>query len=337
MVNGSGKLKNQANLRYGEWLVQQGVISDTKLDEAVNEQTKNGGKLGEVLEKLKLLTNQQVTQSLADYLKVERVALDDLSRIDMDVARKIPENIAKRFCLAAIGQINGQGEVVVAMSDPLNIVAIDTVTLRLKRPVRAVIASVTEIRRAIEVIYHGSDVEEQRLRDLVEIEIDTDDEATAFKDEYGTADISSEADADDAPVIRFVDLLLSQAVKSKASDIHVEPQEKSMTIRMRIDGVLRDMVPPPRKMQSAIIARLKILSEMDIAERRLPQDGRFKLTIDDNEVDFRVSVLPSSRGEKVALRVLDKSLAMLDIEKLGFEKDTLTLLKKCVSHPHGPA
>jgi type II secretory ATPase GspE/PulE/Tfp pilus assembly ATPase PilB-like protein len=145
----------------------------------------------------------------------------------------------------------------------------------------------------------------------------------------------SEADATKAPVIRFVDLLLSQAVKSRASDIHIEPQEKSMMIRMRIDGMLRDMVPPARTMQAAIIARIKILSKMDIAERRLPQDGRFKMKASGRNIDVRVSVIPTIYGEKVVMRILDASGACLDLAQLGFEPQLLEELKLILTQPHG--
>ena len=147
--------------------------------------------------------------------------------------------------------------------------------------------------------YHGSDVEEQRLRDLVEIEVDAEQSREdSLIEDITEADISGQVDAGDAPVIRFVNLLLSQAVKSRASDIHIEPREKSMTIRMRTDGVLREMVPPSRKMQAAVVTRIKILSEMDIAERRLPQDGRFKMKTSGRDIDVRISVIPTIYGER---------------------------------------
>ncbi len=322
--------KTQTDLLFGELLVSKGLLTRPELVEALNEQRKNGGRLGEVLLRLKKLKDEDVTCALAEHLSIEYLRLDDVSKIDNNVARLLPENIVKRFCLVAVREEGD--EVVIAMADPLNVIAIDTIRLKIKRQIKVVISSPSEINQAIEVVYHGSDVEEQRLRDIVELE---DDIGIAPIVEEEEEDIGSEADASKAPVIRFVDLLLSQAVKSRASDIHIEPQEKSMMIRMRIDGVLRDMVPPARKMQAAITARIKILAEMDIAERRLPQDGRLKLKASGRAIDVRVSVIPTIYGEKVVMRILDAEAATHDLSKLGFEPKLLEELKSILTQPHG--
>jgi len=317
---------------FGGWLVQRGLINGSELDQALTAQRDSGGRLGEVLAKIGLLTNKEIINSLSKFLSVETVSLDNLSEIDMDIARAIPENVSKRFCLVGIGE--SEGKVVIACSDPLNVIAIDTVALRLKRQIKMVLASEKEVRHAIEVIYHGSDIAEQRLRDIVELEIGIEDERDFDKRDDGT-DISEEAKVSDAPVIRFVDLLLSQAVKSRASDIHIEPQERSMSIRMRVDGALRDMVPPARKMQAAITTRIKLLSEMDIAERRLPQDGRFKIKTQSKDIDVRVSSIPTIYGEKVVMRILDSAAGDYDIDQLGFESELLEQFKNILSRPHG--
>ncbi|MHC5076713.1 MAG: GspE/PulE family protein, partial [Planctomycetota bacterium] len=209
-------------------------------------------------------------------------------------------------------------------------------TLKLKSQVKVVISSPKQIQRAIEVVYHGSDVEEQRLRDLVEFEVDSDETfEKGLDDELYDNEVDNEAAATKAPVIRFVDLLLSQAVKSRASDIHIEPQEKSMSIRMRVDGILRDMVPPARKMQSAVITRIKILAKMDIAERRLPQDGRFKMKASGRSIDIRVSALPTIYGEKIVMRILDASAVNHNVDEIGFEPNLLKEFKAIVEQPHG--
>jgi type IV pilus assembly protein PilB len=330
MVNKANST-NYDTERFGDWLVSRGEIDHKRLCQALTQQKKSGGRIGEVMVQMQLLNNEQLKNALAAYLNIESVSLDDPAKIEMNIARLVPEEIAKRFCLVAVGKKNGQ--IILAMGDPLNVVAIDTVSLRLRQKVAPVIATPGEINRAIEVIYHGSDLEEQRLRDLVEVEISTDEEEEL--EDYKSTDISREADAADAPVIKFVDLLLSQAVKSRASDIHIEPQEKSMNIRMRVDGVLNEMVPPPRKMQAAIIARLKILSEMDIAERRLPQDGRFKIKAPGRDIDVRVSSIPTIYGEKIVMRILDKEAVDHDINKIGFEQQMLETFKKTITQPHG--
>ena len=318
----------EANLLFGESLVSKGLLTRRGLIEALNEQREHGGRLGEVLLRLKKLGEEDITHALADYLSMDYVRLDDMSKIDAETARTLPENIAKRFCLLPIGEKDDK--IIVTMADPLNVIAIDTISLKMKRKIKVVISSHQEIRHAIETIYHGSDVEEQQLRDIVEIEVGGQEDI--FEAEVAEAD--NEA-ATKPPVIRFVDLLLSQAVKSRASDVHLEPQEKTMIIRMRIDGMLRDMVPPARKMQAAVLTRIKILSEMNIAERRLPQDGRFKIKMSGRDIDVRVSSIPTIYGEKIVLRILDTSSVRHEIEQLGFEPKLLEEFKTILAQPHG--
>jgi type IV pilus assembly protein PilB len=323
--------KAKADLLFGEFLVSKGLLNHRELVEALNEQRDKGGRLGEVLLRMRMINDEQVTGALAEHLSMEYIRFDDVAKIDMNIARTLPESIAKRFCLVAVGEIDDK--VIVAMADPLNVIAIDTIALKINRQIKVVLSSPQEIRRAIEVVYHGSDVEEQRLRDLVELEVGKEEEPQEA--DIGEADTSSEVAATKAPVIRFVDLLLSQAVKSRASDIHIEPQEHSMAIRMRIDGMLCDMVPPARKMQAAVITRIKILSEMDIAERRLPQDGRFKMKASGRDIDIRVSVIPTIYGEKVVMRILDVKAVNHDLDQLGFEPEILKEFKSILSQPHG--
>ena len=323
---------------FGEFLVSKGILSRMQLSNALDEQRRYGGRLGEALLRLGMMNEEQVTQSLAEHLSMEYFHFDDISKINLNVARMLDETIAKRFCLVAIGELDGR--VVIAMADPLNVIAIDTITLKIKRPIKVVIGSAQEIRKLIEVVYHGSDVEEQHLREIVQTEDGrdpTDDERveSILEDASDAESASSEDMAGKAPVIRFVDLLLSQAVKSRASDVHVEPQEKSMMIRMRIDGMLRDMVPPARNMQAAVLARIKILSKLDIAERRLPQDGRLKIKASNREIDVRVSTLPTIYGEKIVLRILDASAATHSLDKLGIEPDLMAVLQKALDQPHG--
>ena len=323
--------ETNSTLLLGELLISKNLITRQQLVQALNEQRENGGRLGDVLRRLKILDEEDVTLALAEHLSLEYVRFDDISKINTDVARILPESIAKRFCVIAIEDRNDM--VVVAMADPLNVIAIDTIALKIKRQIEVVVSSPQEIRRVIEVIYHGSDIQEQQLRDLVELEDGKYD--GAIESPTDEADVDSEAAASKAPVIRFVDLLLNQAIKSRASDIHVEPQERSMIIRMRIDGMLRDMVPPSRKMQAAVVTRIKILSEMDIAERRLPQDGRFKKKAFGRNVDVRVSVIPTIYGEKVVMRILDAAAVNHEIDQLGFEPQRLVEFKDILSRPHG--
>ena len=337
ITQSSGK---KANIRFGELLLSKGLLNRRELTEALNEQRNRGGRLGEILVKLKMVSDEDVRCALAEHLATERVHLDGKD-INMDIARLVPEAIAKRFNLVAVDEKDGK--VLVAMADPLDIVATDTITMKTGREIQPVLSSLREIRQTIEKVYHGSDIDEQRLRDLVEHAVNTEieeegaEQDTLMENALNAleADISVEEAATRAPVIRFVDLLLRQAVKSRASDIHVEPQELTMTIRMRIDGILQDMVPPPRKMQAAIATRIKILSKMDIAERRLPQDGRFKIKAPGRDIDVRVSVIPTIYGEKVVMRILDSAAVNHDLDQLGFDPELLEEFKMMLSQPHG--
>ncbi|UCG57978.1 MAG: Flp pilus assembly complex ATPase component TadA [Phycisphaerales bacterium] len=319
---------------FGEFLISKGLLDRAALATALDKQRECGGRLGQVLIELNMLNEQDVTCALAEYLSMECVVLNDISKIDVDLARTLPESIAARFCLVIIGERDNKA--VIAMADPLDVIAMDTITLRMARPIQPVISAPTQIRHLIELIYHGSDIEEQQLRDLVEFETGEEEkQKEPLQEDTKEAAISAEVAAAKAPVIRFVDLLLRQAVKSRASDIHIEPQENSMVIRMRVDGVLREMVPPARKMQAAVITRIKILSDMDIAERRLPQDGRLKIEAFGRSIDVRASVIPTIYGEKVVMRILDASAASHDLDKLGFEPKILKEFKAMLSRPHG--
>lgn len=321
------------NLLFGDWLVQSGCITEDQLHQALESQRSGGGRLGQALVRLNFIDDDRLSRLLADYLRLDFMSLDDLSVIDKEIARCIPENISKRFNILAVQQT--EDCVLIAMADPLNVIAVDTVSVKLKKPIQTMLASESDVKRAIEYVYHGTDVEEQQIRDLVELEITSDEDG--LLEESLDSESGGSIDVDDAPVIRFVDLMMSQAIKSRASDIHIEPQDKSMLIRMRVDGLLTEMVPPPRKMQSAVIARIKILSEMDIAERRLPQDGRFKIKRGKGkeEIDVRVSVLPTIYGEKVVMRILDKTAVNHDINTLGLEPELLRQFKATLTQPHG--
>jgi len=327
----------QTALLFGELLVSKGLLSEEDIQDVLNKQREQGGRIGEVLLRHKMLNDKDVISALAEHFSMPYIAFDENSMsdsIDLDVARLLPESIAKRFCLVAVGEEDDS--IVIAMADPLNVVAVDTVTLKLKRPVKLAISSPREIQQAIDLIYHGSDVEEEQLRNLVEIEVGNDSRRDDVSiDDSEEPEVTGEDAANKAPVIRFVDLLMSQAVKCRASDIHIEPQEKSTVVRMRVDGILRDMVPPARRMQAAVIARIKIVARMDIAERRLPQDGRFKMKISGKAIDVRVSTIPTIYGEKVVMRILDASAVKHDLDALGIEPEYLEQFKDQLSSPHG--
>ncbi len=322
-------------LQFGDLLVQRRLITPEDLDRALEEQRKSGGRLGEVLLRLEVIDDSMLTNTLAEHLSIERVNLEDLTAVDTRIARMMPEAIAKRFCLVAINEEDSK--LVVAMADPLNVFAIDTVMLKMQRSIKPVISSSREINRAIDLLYHSSDIEERQLRDLIALEADTEGGAAenVLVEEAPQVDAGGEEAANQAPVIRFVGLLLKQAVKNRASDIHIEPQANTTVVRMRVDGLLRDMVPPPKRMQAAVVARIKILAQMNIAERRLPQDGRLRIRTSGRDIDVRVSTIPTIYGEKVVMRILDASAVSHDLYRLGLEPEALLELRSMLSRPHG--
>ena len=334
ILQSASKQVDHNHLLLGEWLVEEGLISHEQLQSALSEQKRTGRRLGQTLVQMKYVSDHQLTRTLAGFLSVDYLELDDLSVIDKEAARGVPENIAKRFGLIVIGQ--REEKMLVAMVDPLNVVAIDTVSVKLKRPILKAIASETAVQRAIDFVYHGTDAEVRKLHDLVETENELASVDDHSLEDALDADLDECIGADDAPVLQFVDLMLRHATKSRASDIHIEPQEKDMLIRMRVDGILTEIVPPPRKMQSAVLARIKILSKMDITERRLPQDGRFKIRRSDGEdIDVRVSSLPTIYGEKIVMRILDKTAVNHDLSSLGMEPMMLERFTQTLKQPHG--
>ena len=327
--------KTDPSRQLGDLLVHKGMITQTELTQALKEQREKGGRLGEVLVRLHILDDQTLGTTLAEHLSIEHITLDDAAKIDAKIARVLPESIAKRFCLIALREENGK--LVMAMADPLDVVAIDTVMVKMQRPIKPLIASAGDIRRAIEMIYHGSDVEERQLRDLLVVENNAagDPDEAVTVEERTDAETGGEEAANQAPVIRFVDLLLRHAVKNRASDVHIEPQADSTAVRVRVDGLLRDIAPPPKKMHAAVVARIKILSQMNIAERRLPQDGRLRIKASGREIDVRVSTIPTIYGEKIVMRILDAAAVTHDLNRLGIEPTALLELKSMLSRPHG--
>jgi len=320
----------------GSLLLCKDLITADDLQRALDDQRENGGRLGEVLLRLQIIDDSILTNTLAEHLSIEYVNLEDVSRVNAQVARLLPETIAKRFCLIAIGE-EEDGRLTIAMADPLDVFAIDTVMLKLRRSIKPLISSRREINRAIELVYHSSEAEERQLRDLIALEADSGeghDEHVQIE-EGSDVEAGGEEAANQAPVIRFVGLLLKQAVKNRASDIHIEPQAHTTSVRMRVDGLLRDMVPPPKKMQAAVVARIKILAQMNIAERRLPQDGRMRIKAADRDIDVRVSTIPTIYGEKVVMRILDTAAVNHDLYRLGLEPEALLEFQSMLARPHG--
>jgi len=280
------------------------------------------------------ITEDVLLAFLGKQCGVSYVSLSEYGEIGEEVIRSVPESIARHQTLIPI-ELDGR-TLTIAMSDPLNVFAIDDLRLMTGKEVNVVIASETEIKNAIEKYYGARGSIENILK---EMELSVKDEANVEvvkKTNAGAEDIIAlEAAGEEAPIIKIVNFLLAGAVKAGASDIHIEPYEKTLRVRYRIDGVLHEVSAPPKKLQNAVASRLKIMASLDIAERRLPQDGRIKIRVLDKEVDLRVSVLPTSFGEKVVMRILDASSLCLDLTKLGFEPDALSVYKKNIEVPYG--
>ena len=312
-------------------LIEKGIITKANLKKALETQKTRGGKLSDILVELGFVDKKLLMSLLSTELGIPPI---DLSRykIDPHVIKLIPKKIAKHYQIVPISKIGKL--LTIAMADPLNVLATDDVKTLTGLKIGVVVATDKDIKDALEQ-YYGEDAHQAIGKIIEDIE-------EAKRIQMVEESLSDEMDSamlmkltQEAPIVKITNLLLNEAVKLKASDVLIEPMEHQLRVRYRVDGILHEGRNPPKNMQQAIVSRLKVMSELNIAERRLPQDGRFKLRIEDREVDFRISVLPSNTGEKVALRILDKSQAMLDINKLGFEKDPLEDLKKASSVPHG--
>ena len=318
------------NSRLGELLVKEQLITPLQLRRAVDSQRGSGGRLGHELTKLGYIDENELTAFLSKQYGVPSVNLSDIE-LDPDVLKLLPKEVVTRHQVIPVNRSGNT--LIVAMADPSNIFAVDDIKFITKFHIEVVVASEQAIADAIEQ-YYTSNVS----FDEVMMDFDAEDEEFDFEqdDEEDINVLDLEKSAGDAPVVKLVNLILLDAIRKNASDIHVEPYEKSMRIRYRIDGVLYEVMKPPIKLKNAIISRFKIMSNLDIAERRLPQDGRIKMKLGrGKEMDFRVSVLPVLWGEKIVLRLLDKSNLQLDMTKLGFEAKVLAQYKEMISKPYG--
>jgi len=316
--------------RLGELLVRENMITIQELQKAEEDQKTSGGRLGNSLIKLGVLGENDLLNFLSKQYHVPTINLDDFE-VDADVVSLISEEVAKKHQVIPVHRAGAS--LVVAMVDPSNIFAIDDIKFLTNYNVEVVVASESQIARAIEK-YYGVEEAEASYDDVMQ-GFD-EDEIDFSMDEEGANILDLEKSAEEAPVVRLVNLVLIDAIKKGASDIHVEPYEKMFRVRLRIDGALYEVMKPPIKLKNAVISRIKIMSSLDIAERRLPQDGRIKLKLGKGrEMDFRVSVLPTLFGEKVVLRLLDKSNLQLDMTKLGFEEDALAKFQHGIHQPYG--
>ncbi len=313
--------------RLGDMLVKASLISKDQLAKALQQQETSGGRIGSNLVKLGFISEDDITSFLSRQYGVPSINLSHFE-IDPGVIKLIPSEIAQKH---QVIPINRTGNVLtVAMADPSNIFAIDDIKFMTGFKVEPVVAAETSIKNAINKYYDSTGA----VEDIIKGFDDTNVEAMREGDEgVNVAELGQAAE--DAPVVKLVNLILTDAIKKGASDIHIEPYEKNFRVRYRIDGVLYEVMQPPTRLKAAITSRVKIMAQLDIAERRLPQDGRIKIKMGGREMDFRVSTLPTLFGEKVVLRLLDKGNLQLDMTKLGFETGALESFEKAILLPYG--
>jgi type IV pilus assembly protein PilB len=316
--------------KLGEMLVKDRIITQEDLESALQKQQETGTSLGHILVELGLASEWEMAAALGKQLNVPFITLSHYE-IDRQVLESIPESIVRKYKIVPVDKTGDT--LTIALSDPSNIYLLDELRLLTKCQIIPVISFESDIAEAINRYYSRDENHfEEMLKDITEQEMEVIKEEEEAEAEDDT-DLAVEVN--DAPVIQLVNLIITEAIKAKASDIHIEPYEKSLRLRYRIDGVLQEMTPPPKKFQNAIISRIKILSELDIAERRLPQDGRFKVRIQNRSIDFRVSVCPTAFGEKVVIRILDQSMLMLHLSDLGFEQHILNKFEAQIRQPWG--
>jgi type IV pilus assembly protein PilB len=315
------------NERIGELLVKENLLSPEQLSRAREAAKSKGQRLGAQITALGFLEEEELTDFVAKQYGVPSINLADFD-IAAEVIQLIPQEVAQKHNVLPVNRAGST--LILATADPSNIFALDDIKFLTGYNIQPVVASEDAIRRAIEQHYEQADVLEEVMAGFDDSDIDVVQEGDDFD-----ANLANR-EAADAPVVKLVNLILTDAIKRQASDIHVEPYEKSFRVRYRIDGVLYEAMKPPVKLRNAIISRIKIMSELDIAERRLPQDGRIKLKLGKGkEMDFRVSVLPTLFGEKIVLRLLDKGNLQLDMTKLGFERSQLDDFQHGIHQPFG--
>src|SRR6266496_5476899 len=349
--------------KLGEILVRENLISPRHLREALDYQREHGGRLGFNLVKLGLVSDDTITAILSRQYGIPSVNLE-LFDIDDSVLRLIPQEVAQKYSVLPLSRVGAT--LTLAMVDPTNVFAMDDIKFMTGLNVEPVVVAEASVAQAIAKYYGTSReielaavIEEAAFEaavkgsngnggithaDLVSLDsIDFDNDLTEdiqVLDDNEEIDLSTLSRmSEDAPVVRLVNVLLVDALRRGASDIHIEPYEKELRIRFRIDGVLYDVMHPPLKLRDALISRVKIMSKLDISEKRLPQDGRIKIKVKidarSRELDFRVSTLPTLFGEKVVLRLLDKENLMLDMTKLGFEPESLVKFQRNIARPYG--
>jgi type IV pilus assembly protein PilB len=318
--------------RLGDRLVAEKLITTEQLQRALSEQKGSADKLGTILVRLSFITEDSLVSFLSKQYSIPAITVAQVDP-DPDVLKLVPEQIAKKHSVLPIKRMGNV--LTLAMADPTNVFALDDVGFMTGLQIQPVVASEAAIRKAFERLYETGGSVTDMMSELEEA--DTDVEVVEGGEETFTkADVFDlKESADEAPVVRLINMILTDAIRRGASDIHLEPYEKVFRVRFRIDGVLHEIMTPPKRLEAALTSRVKIMATLDIAERRLPQDGRIKLRYHQREIDFRVSTLPTIFGEKTVMRILDKDALQLDLTALGFDPWSMEQFTKAIHSPYG--
>src|SRR5712672_220779 len=324
------------SVRLGEILVKESLITQDQLQKALEFQRANGGKLGSCLTKMGFITDDDITGVLSRQYGVPSINLK-YYEIDPNVIKLIPQDTASRYQVIPLSRVGSV--LTIAMTDPTNVFAMDDIKFMTGFNVEPVVASESAIGDAITRFYGGTSTNQEEISNLMKDLVDEENELELAAEESEMDLATLEKAAEEAPIIMLVNLILTDSVKRGASDIHIEPYELEMRVRFRVDGQLQTVMTPPLRLKDAITSRLKIMAKLDIAEKRLPQDGRimikYKADGKKKELDFRVSTVPTLYGEKVVMRLLDKENLRLDMTKLGFEPESLEKFQRAVLKPYG--
>ena len=307
--------------KIGDLLIEKGLITPEQLEQCLREQAGSGLRLGEVLIDKGFITEEELVDTISQRLGIPRVSLASMV-IDPEVIQRVPVDVARRYSLIPILALGNT--LTLAMADPLNIIAIEHVKYRTGADIRRVIAATGEIKKAIDQYYSVAD----SLNEIVGSR-----QEDADRTRPSLADI--EPDEAESPIIKLVNVIISKAVKDRASDIHIEPDESMLRIRYRVNGVMREEAAPSKSMQSEIITRIKIAADLDVSEKRVPQDGRFMMVVDGAPIDLRVSTMPTIHGEKIVIRILDRRNLFLSFPQLGFDADLEDAWRNLVYKPEG--
>ncbi len=315
--------------KLGKLLVKDGIITEDHLEEALGKQGNSKESLGQILMGMGVASEWEIGAALGKQLNVPFITLSQYE-IERDVLESIPQDIIMKYKIVPVDRTGDT--LTVALPDPSNIFILDELRLLCKCQIVPVISFETDIENAIERYFSCQEDSTAKLEQMLSEINDSDMEVIQNSDDD---DMDLSIQVNDAPVIKLVNAIIAEAIRDKASDIHIEPYEKSLRLRYRADGVLQERPSPPKALQNAIISRIKILSEMDIAEKRLPQDGRFRVRLDGADIDFRVSSIPVPSGEKIVIRILDQGNLMLDLKMLGFRTDEMKKFETQIRKPWG--